>query len=137
MSKSLDEKNLTRRYLVWCYKTTKEDFDKIERRFTQLKVDYFLRDYYKGLKKDDRSDLAQHLEDFNVYIANKEEKGISDKFEDAKGRVLKKEFLYLKFRLQAIEKAIIHFLGSKALKDIKDFYEAEMTNRILQAREHS
>jgi len=137
MSKSLDEKNLTRRYLVWCYKTTKEDFDKIERRFTQLKVDYFLRDYYKSLKKDIRSDLAQHMAGFDDYIANKEEKGALDKFADTKGKVAKKEFLYLKFRLQAIEKAIVHFLGSKALNDIKSLYEAEMTNRILQAREHS
>ena len=34
-----DVKNLRKRYFVWLYKTTKEEFDKYERKFTQTDID--------------------------------------------------------------------------------------------------
>ena len=36
---SQDVKNLKKRYFVWLYKTTKEAFDKFERKFTQTEID--------------------------------------------------------------------------------------------------
>jgi len=39
-----NERNLIRRYLIWCYKATKEDLDKVDRKFTQLRVDYYVSD---------------------------------------------------------------------------------------------
>ena len=46
-------------------------------------------------------------------------------------------YAYLKNRFTAIEKAIAFFLGTKELNLITASYEKEMTNRIVQAREHS
>lgn len=66
-----EKRRLIRRYLIWCYKTTREEFDG-----------------------------------------------------------------YLKNRLEAVEKAIEHFLGKDDLNNIQMLYENEMTNRILQARGH-
>jgi len=48
---SLDQKNLIRSYLVWCYKTTKEDLDKIDRYFTQNHVDNFILSRLKKLNE--------------------------------------------------------------------------------------
>jgi len=50
---------------------------------------------------------------------------------------LKLDYLYLKNRLTAIEKAIKHFLGPGQMKHIRLLYEQEMTQRILTAREHT
>jgi len=36
-----DGKTLTKRYLLWCYKTTKEQLDWIDRKFTQIQVDRY------------------------------------------------------------------------------------------------
>ena len=49
---SRDEKNLNKRYLVWLYKTTKEAFDRFERKFTQLEIDKtILKEIEKELKE--------------------------------------------------------------------------------------
>jgi len=51
---NLKEKNLLRRYLIWCYKTTKEELDKVDRYFTQDVADaYILKCLRSG--KDYRS----------------------------------------------------------------------------------
>ena len=44
MDKTLSEnqQRLMRRYFVWCYKTTKEELDKIDRYFTQNTVDDYI-----------------------------------------------------------------------------------------------
>lgn len=41
---SYSQENLIRSYLIWCYKTTKEDLDRIDRYFTQVLVDRRLLD---------------------------------------------------------------------------------------------
>ena len=41
---TLDHENLVRRYLLWAYKSTREDFERIERKTTQLIVDEYIRD---------------------------------------------------------------------------------------------
>ena len=73
---STEEKDLVRRYLVWCFKTTKEDLDRIDRKFTQLSVD---RDMLKDLTsrrlppRYSGGEGYQHLlEKFKGYIHAKE-----------------------------------------------------------------
>ena len=135
------EKKLIRRYLVWCYKTTKEDLDRIDRYFTQLKVDArLLQQLLKNVpRKDvpDRNFYLNKVNEFKEYMTNKEKSAYPKKFADQKGKVLQPTYWYLKNRLSAVERAVVSFLGVRQLKVIRDLYEQEMMRRILEAREHT
>ncbi len=126
--------NLIFRYLLWCYKTTKEQLDWIDRKFTQIEVDRYV---LKHLQKNKDLESNLKVNEFTAYIEAKEKRGLKEKFSDAKATKIKSEYLYLENRLQATEKAIIHFCGEKTLKEIRASYEQEMTNRILSARDHT
>jgi len=126
---SLDHRNLIRRYLLWAFKSTKESFERIERKTTQLKVDEYIFDHLS--KKKLEIPLA-----FKTYIADKRKEELKLKFVDDKKKELHPEYVYLKNRLAAIEGAIKHFLGNKELDRMQALYEKEFTRRILEARDH-
>ncbi|MCD4779291.1 MAG: hypothetical protein K8S27_01910 [Candidatus Omnitrophica bacterium] len=134
------EKNLMRRYLIWCYKTTKEDLDRIERYFTQRVVDeQLLKCLQKdpAIKKGADKDLVKAVDDFQQYMNIKLEKAVRQKFADQDQAVFHPEYHYLKLRFEAIEKTVVHFFGKVELSHIEALYETEMTRRILEAREHT
>ena len=135
-----NERNLTRRYLVWCYKTTKEELDKIDRYFTQLAADkYVLAQLEKGreIEKVNGQDIyKKQIGGFRAYMGQKEINALKKKYLTGKKGVTNPEYTYLRNRFIAIEKAIVAFLGKKELNNICELYEQEMTQRILQAREH-
>ena len=135
-----EERNLIRRYLVWCYKTTKEELDRIDRKFTQLTVDYFL---LKEISKRQNASMgssqrqySKFIDEFNAYIRQKERDAAQTKFLDKKKAKPYPRYEYLRNRFLAIEKAISFFLGKKELDDITVLYEWEMTRRILAASDH-
>lgn len=134
------EKNLTRRYLTWCYKTTKESLDRIDRYYTQIPVDYYLLRQLKSSKCFKNPEVNKNYKDlvngFEKYIDVKKKNVDAKKFKDLKCKELSPEYLYLKERFAAIENTIVYFLGKKELEKIDSLYEVEMTNRILSAREH-
>jgi ATP phosphoribosyltransferase len=124
-------KKLKRRYLIWLYKTTKETVDKIERKFTQLEIDKFI---LKDLRSQDRDKkLRKFINEFEVYIQNKEKEGLSLKYN---GKNLNANYEFLTLKLKAIEKAGIKELGNKGWAEVKSLYEREMTERILKSTEH-
>jgi len=136
------ERDLLRRYLVWCYKTTKEELDRIDRYFTQLTVDGFVldslrkgSDYKKALEPSEG--YHKLVDDFEKYMCTKKENVMKRKFADASCRAVTAEYLYLSNRFCAIEKAIERFFGKKEVSLICQLYETEMTTRILAAREHA
>jgi len=87
----------------------------------------------KELKKQDKnSSIHAFIEEFKVYILQKEKKGNSLKYKESK---LNPEYLFLLSKLKAIEAAIIKKLGKPELKRIKKAYEEEMIKRILGERE--
>ncbi len=132
-----NEKNLTRRYLIWAYKTTKESLDKIDRYFTQLNVDEFvLKQLRNKPSHRARSEYKIQVDDFEKYMQKKKKNVLPKKFDDKKSNALQPEYEYLVNRLSALESAIIHFLGRVELDSIIDLYEQEMTRRILEATEH-
>jgi len=135
---SSDKKSLTRRYLIWCYKTTKEELDKIDRKFTQLEVDDFMLDVLQASIPSEnaktKKEYLKKIDEFKVYIKNKEGRAKIDPV--SKKIDLDADYLYLKNRLKAIEKSIEKFFGKKEVGIVKDLYEQEMTRRILEAREH-
>lgn len=129
------EKDLIRRYLLWCYKSTKESLDRIDRKFTQVAVDRLI---LKHLKKQSNPDeeYTKKVQEFDKYLLNKEQEGLDQKFSDVDRGSLRPDYLYLQNRLGAVEKAIAHFLGVRALSKIKLQYEQEMTRRILESKDH-
>ncbi len=132
---TLNEKRLVRRYLVWCYKTTKEQLDRVDRKLTQLLVDrYMLKDLKRG--HEEGQYYSKPVKDFQEYIRKKEEEASKQKFDDSNQGELQPSYLYLQRRLQAVESSIVFFLGEKELPLIEKFYEEEMTRRILESREH-
>ncbi len=141
MKITADQKNLIQRYLLWCYKTTKEDLDRIDRKFTQLVADAHILNTLKKLKEKsfdtDWPQFERYLDDFKGYIAKKQQEALTQKFCDPKTRKINPQYLYLQIRLQAVEKTIVRLLGSASLKKIKALYEEEMTRRILEAEEHT
>lgn len=135
---SSKEKALIQRYLVWCYKTTKESLDRIDRKFTQVKVDRFILNQIEKvqLQSQARTDYRLLVEDFRSYTEGKEKEGLQQKFLNGKDTALNSNYIYLQNRLNAVELAIRHFLGPRALAKIILLYEDEMTRRILESREH-
>jgi hypothetical protein len=134
-----NEKNLVRRYLIWCYKTTKEDLDRIDRYFTQFEVDRQLLKTLQSMKGwknvADPEQYKNLVDQFETYLHEKKSKAQAKKFYSPPK--LSAEYLYLRNRFEAIEKAVVHFLGKKELVKIERLYEEEMTRRILEAREHT
>lgn len=134
------EKKLIRRYLIWCYKTTKEELERTDRKFTQLIVDQFILDQLHKTSHSipgiSREKYLQEIEKFKEYKNKKKEEALAQKFLDQTKETPHANYLYLKNRLGAVEKAIVSFLGKKELRAIELLYEKEMTQRILQAREH-
>ena len=133
---TLEVSRLKRRYLVWLYKTIKEQLDRIDRKFTQLDVD---RKIYEQLKRvkvlGDKSNWDKLLCDFSDYIAKKEKDAISSKFIDSNSG-LRADYLFLKTKFVALEKIIIKEFGKRALLEIKSMYEDEFVRRILEERVH-
>lgn len=132
-----DEKNLKERYLSWLYKTTKEAFDRYERKFTQLEIDEFiLKEMERELKgsfmPQEKKVLEKLVNDFRNYIAEKEKACLKLKY---KGKKIDPEFIFLDVKLDAIEKAIQNELGKDALEKLQSAYHQEMIKRILEEKE--
>lgn len=130
-----DERNLKKRYLIWLYKTTKDAFDRYERKFTQLDIDKeLLSEIEKELRTayfpGDKKELEKFVNDFMNYIDEKEKQCLALKY---KGKKIDPEFLFLDIKLETIEKIIVSELGKKSLEEIKGFYEQEMIGRIMKS----
>ena len=136
----MDEKDvlaLKRRYLLWLYKTTKEAFDRYERKFTQLEIDKFIleevsRECRQAYLSDEREAIGEQVEAMRVYVTEKENACLKLKY---RGKKINPEYLFLDIKLQALEKAIVKELGNEELRRIKNLYEQEMSERILHSRE--
>ena len=133
-----DIKNLKKRYFVWLYKTTKEAFDKFERKFTQTEIDKdILSEVENALMgaylPHEKEALEKLVNSFQEYIAGKEKACLELKYQ---GLRTNPEFIFLDAKLEAIEKLIAKEFGRKALAEVKALYELEMTQRILRGAEH-
>ncbi len=120
-------KALIRRYLVWNYKSTKESFDRLERKTTQLLADDFILKeiLFKKIPREGAVEYKALVDGFKGYIKTKKEQPI-----DQGKRA------YLSARLDAVSSAIRFYLGAKALNEIRADYESEFTRRIWEAKEH-
>jgi len=128
--------NLKKRYLLWLYKTTREAIEKIDRKFTQLYIDRSILKQILDVKVDtDKAKWERLIKELQEYIENKEKFAISLKYIDS-GKSLNPEYLFLRTKLDIIEKIIVEEFGQKELKKMQLLYEEEMQRRILEEREH-
>lgn len=133
-----DIKNLKKRYFIWLYKTTKEAFDKYERKFTQIDID---KDILLEMENmllgaylpHEKEALAKLINNFRDYISSKEKACMELKYQNKKTNP---DFIFLDMKLNTIEKLITKELGKRALEEIKSLYESEMIQRILKNTEH-
>src|SRR3989338_509578 len=130
-----EEKKLIRRYLIWCYKTTKETVDRVDRKITQLMIDQSLLKNLQAeasqMKGQDHTAFLKKMEEFKEYIHKKEEGLYADTHAEKRP-----EYIYQIKRLRAVEECINKFLGKKELQEIEESYQSEMTRRIWESREH-
>ncbi len=119
---------LYRRYLLWAYKTTRESFERIERKTTQLVIDAYLRQQLSTKQVD--------LTAFDQYIKTKQSDELAQKYTDSTKATLNPQYIYVRERLEAIELAVVKFLGKEALVEFEQLFEAEFSRRILESRDH-
>lgn len=129
-----DAKSLSKRYLFWLYKTTKDELDKIERKFTQLAID---RRIAKVLGRDTKalgSSLAQalapFLKEWKEYVFQKESDAANLKF--TPDGAFQGRYVFLHLKLKAVLEAARDILGKKALGEFKKLYEEAAIEGILQ-----
>ncbi len=137
---SSNDRNLIQRYLIWCYKTTKEDLDRIDRYFTQKIIDDYMFEELINTKEcrstSGNEEFKLQVHNFEKYKEEKFNKAQNKKYFGDGNKIISQDYLYMKYRLTAIEKAIVHFLGENELNNIIERYEEEMTRRIIVAHEH-
>jgi len=132
-----DVKNLRKRYFIWLYKTTKEEFDKYERKFTQTDIDkdllFEMENQLMGaFLPHEKEYLEKFVNQYREYISSKEKACLELKYQ---GKKTNPEFIFLDVKLNAIEKLIVKELGGRGLERIKALYEREMIQHILKSTE--
>jgi hypothetical protein len=120
------------------YKTTKEAFDKFERKFTQVEIDKEILGEIENTLlgaylPHEKAQLEKLVNDFQEYIAAKEKACLELKYQ---GLRTNPEFIFLDVKLNVIEKLILKEFGRRGLAEIKGLYEEEMARRILRSTEH-
>ncbi len=139
MKLSENEKQLIFRYFLWFYKITKEELERVDRKFTQLAADEEVLSRVRKMPPEKSVDpaYASMVKDFEKYITSKRSKALQEKYDPPGKKMLKSEYLFLKNRLKAVEQTALHLLGPARLKRIKSLYQEEMIRRILESREHT
>jgi len=132
-----DNKNLKKRYFIWLYKTTKEAFDKYERKFTQTEIDKDILGEVENTLMGaylphEKAELEKLVNNYREYISAKEKSCLELKYQ---GLRTNPEFIFLDVKLNAIEKLITKELGRRGLAEIKALYEKEMAGRIMRSTE--
>ncbi len=124
---------LARRYLLWMYKMTKDELDRIDRKFTQLDVDHFIAGYFvkvsDRLNEKSRDALRPYFREWDAYVGAKE-KDAQDLKYVAPGE-LEAHYAFLHLKLQAILCAVRRYLGPKGIGEFQRLYETKAIENIL------
>ena len=120
-------KSLEKRYLFWLYKTTRDELDRIDRKFTQLEID---RGMQKIFREHEGGALASFVEEWDRYIANKQAEAKKLKFDD-KGGVLP-SYAFLRLKLEAVRGLTSKLFGARLVREFEEMVEAAAMENILQ-----
>jgi hypothetical protein len=120
-----DKKSLHKRYLLWLYKMTRDELERIERKFTQLDVD---RQIEAFLSK--KNGISVLLEEWKSYILAKESDALKLKF-SSDGR-LDPKYRFLMLKLEVISQIIVKMFGRRTFNEFKRLYEERALRMILE-----
>jgi hypothetical protein len=128
-----DQRSLRKRYLFWLYKMTKDELDRIDRKFTQLSIDGDIQELLEGwsLKMGQRArgNLQPFIKELEEYIFQKESDAQKLKFDET-GAVNSK-YLFLHMKFEAICSITKSLFGTPVLKEFRRLYEEASLGRIL------
>ena len=116
-----------KRYLFWLYKTTRDELDRVDRKFTQLEVD---RDLQQIFEEYEGGEAAPFIEEWSRYIASKEADARKLKFDDKGGVLASYTFLHLK--LKAVESVTTKLFGNRTVREFEHLIEDAAIKNILQ-----
>lgn len=123
-----DIKLLRERYLFWLYKTTKDELDKIDRKFTQIGIDKsieaILRKNTKSLCSGLREDVGLMVEEWRRYLQKKES--------DVQGCDVAAKYIFLHMKLDTILKITRRIFGVSKVMTFKKLYHEAAMKRIIE-----
>lgn len=129
-----DMKSLHKRYLLWLYKMTRDELDKIDRKITQLDIDRriekILNKKVSLLPQDSKKALEPDLREWKEYIFQKESDAQKLKFNEDGS--IAGNYLFLRLKLQAVVDEVRARLGKNELARFKRLYEETCVARILE-----
>lgn len=129
-----DRYSLYKRYLFWLYKMTRDELDRIERKFTQLEIDEEITRFFDrvltGLSGALSQEVGGLVDEWKRYVAQKA--ADASRLKHGRTGAPKPEILLLHMKLAAVEKLADSYLGKKALKDFRRLYEDAAMQRILE-----
>lgn len=129
-----DQTSLSKRYLFWLYKMTRDELDRIDRKFTQLDIDNEIhkkiKKGIKGFKGNISGDLEVLAREWQEYIFQKESDAQKLKYIEA-GHP-NPNYLFLRLKLKAIEEITVKRFGKKQLECCKKLYEEAAMKMILE-----
>jgi hypothetical protein len=129
-----DVRSLQKRYLFWLYKTTKDELDRIDRKFTQLDIDRAMLDFFRGRAVGARDVVKGGVDIFvrewQEYVTGKEADARKLRFDEKGGILASYYFLHLK--LKAVLDLAQRRFGARAVRDFKRYYEEASMRLIAQ-----
>jgi len=126
-----DKISLHKRYLLWLYKTIKDELDKIERKFTQLDIDAEIQKKLEAKIEDAPVEgLEPFINEWKEYVALKKTDAHKMKF-DEKGD-MSPSYVFLRLKLDSVEEIVERRFGKKTLEQFKALYEEASIKRIME-----
>jgi hypothetical protein len=129
-----DKASLHKRYLLWLYKMTRDELDKIERKFTQLDIDSEIEKKLAqrsgSFSAAARKGLEPFLSEWKEYVALKRKDAQKLKFNEA-GEVVA-SYLFLRLKLECVEAITARRFGARTLSGFKQLYEESSIRRIME-----
>jgi len=128
-----DYQSLNRRYLLWMYKMTKDELDRIDRKYTQIDIDHTIAEYFfklsGRLNKKSRDALSPFFREWDEYLEAKE--GDAERLKWVGPGELEARYAFLHLKLQAILSAACKYLGPGSVKEFQRLYEEKAIANIL------
>lgn len=118
-------RSLYKRYLFWLYKTTRDELERIDRKFTQLDID---RQIEKLL--ENKEGVSEYLKEWKDYILAKESDALKLKF--SSNGALDSRYLFLSLKLEAIIAITRKMFGRRMLSKFDKFCEEAAMKAIMQ-----
>lgn len=126
-----DRYSLYKRYLFWLYKNTREECDRIDRKFTQLDIDEeissFLGSAFIGEKE--MRQIGPFVLEWKDYISRK--KADADKLKFSEDGDVNPAYVFMRLKLKAVEASVLKHFGRRGMEEFRRLFEESSMQRIM------